>query len=77
MRARIAGIGDQLAQRPPGDGKIVHLFRTSQKGYESTCFCGRDFSGSAVERPDTPLLNFAGINRRRRDRSLPADLVDK
>ena len=28
----------------------------------STCFAGPEFSGSAKERPDTPLPNFAGIN---------------
>jgi hypothetical protein len=24
MRARVAGIGDQLTQQPPGDREIVH-----------------------------------------------------
>ena len=69
--AGIARVRDQLAQRPPGDLQIVHL-QTSQKGHESTCFYGPEFSGSAKKRPDTPLLNFAGIHRRRPARSLPA-----
>jgi hypothetical protein len=37
MRARIAGIRDQLAQRPPGDGKFIHD-QDLTKRYESTCF---------------------------------------
>jgi hypothetical protein len=45
------------------------ILRTSQSGDDSTCFHGPEFSDSAAERPDTPLLNFAGINRRRPARS--------
>ena len=34
----------------------------AQSSDELRCFYGREFSGSAKKRPDTPLLNFAGIN---------------
>ena len=69
--ARIAGIGDQLAQRPPGDLQIVHP-QNLTKGHESTCCCGQEFRDSAAERPDTPLLNFAGTHSARPARSLRA-----
>jgi hypothetical protein len=45
--------------------------KTSQRDGDSTCIYGPEFSGSAKERPHTPLLNFAGINARRPGRSLP------
>ena len=53
------------------------ILRTSQSGGELTCFYGQEFRDSAAQRLDTPLLNFAGINRRRPGRSPEADLVDK
>jgi hypothetical protein len=40
-------------------------------------FCEQEFSGSAEERPDTPLLNFAGAHSARPDRSPLAFPVDK
>jgi hypothetical protein len=41
------------------------------------CCCAQEFSGSAKERPDTPLLNFAGAYSARPGRSRQADPRDK